>query len=89
MLERDIRRKNIVIRGLQDKHMERVEEREEAVLTILKRIGVDKKQQIIDRATRIGVYGKDKSRPVLVNLMSEKTKREILANAKQLKGTDI
>lgn len=88
-LEREIRKKNLIIKGIEEKENENENEAHDKVTSIIQKIGVNINPDDIDIAKRIGKYNKQKKRPVLIKLTKESTKLEILKNAKTLKGTDI
>lgn len=89
-LEREVRKKNLVIRGIKDKEGEKDSETEEKISAIIQKIGVnfDTKEDL-DEVRRIGKYNPQKIRPVLIKLSRESTRGKILRNTKALKGSDI
>ncbi|KAK4874587.1 hypothetical protein RN001_013947 [Aquatica leii] len=89
-LEREVRKKNIVIKGVTDEENENENELRAKLQTIIQKISmnIDIKADT-DQARRIGGYSKDKKRPIHVKLTKESTKLAILQNAKKLKESDI
>lgn len=89
-LERDIRRKNLVIKGIPDNESEHFEQTTEKVAKICETLGVDfKPENDLDEARRLGRPATDKQRPVLLKLTTMNKKMEILAKTRALKGTNI
>lgn len=88
-LEREIRRKNIVIRGVEDKDKEKGEETMCEMITVIQKLGVQINKEEIDEVKRIGSYKEDRQRPILAKLTSGNKKWEILNNTTKLKGTNI
>lgn len=90
ILEREIRRKNLVIKGICDDENEEKIKTEMKVETMLQKIGVKIDQKTdIDEVRRIGRYQTETKRPILLKLMKESKRTEILSKAKGLKGTEI
>lgn len=90
LLEREIRRKNIIIKGVQDKEKESREETIDITMKLVHRIGVQITKEIeIDEIKRIGKYRNDRSRPILLKLTTQNKKAEILGKTRALKGTNI
>lgn len=89
-LERTVRSKNIVIKGVEEEERENQNRTREKVDLIMQKLGVSVEiEKNIDEMGRIGKYVTGRKRPILVKLLKESTKSEILKNAKQLKGSDI
>lgn len=89
-LEREIRRKNIVVRGIADHGEETEEETRRKVGVIVRKLEVDMDDRIdIDKITRIGKYQEERRRPILLKLTRESKKGEIMRSSKRLKGTDV
>lgn len=89
-LERAVRSKNIVIKGIEEEENENENSIEEKVNRIIHKIGINvETERDIDEIRRIGRKETGKKRPTLVKLMRESTKSEILRNARRLKGTTI
>lgn len=89
-LEREIRSKNIVIKGIMDEEKESEEKMREKVNIVMGKIGIDiRENEDIDEMRRIGRYKINETRPIKVSLIKKDTKTKILRNAKHLKGTDI
>ena len=89
-LERAVRSKNIVIKGIEEDESENENSIGEKVNRIIHKIGVNvETERDIDEIRRIGRKETGKKRPILVKLMRESTRSEILRNARHLKGTTI
>lgn len=89
-LERAVRSKNIVIKGIADEERENENLTKEKIDRVIQKIGVNVEiERDIDEIGRIGKFEEGKKRPILVKLLKESTKSKILKNAKQLKGTTI
>lgn len=89
-LEREIRKKNIVVKGIPDEEEENEEKGREKINTVILKMGVeiDEKTEV-DEIRRIGKYDSNRTRPILVKFTKESTKMKILRSARKLKGTDI
>ncbi|KAK4876309.1 hypothetical protein RN001_012731 [Aquatica leii] len=72
-LEREVRKKNIVIKGVTDEENENENELRAKLQTIIQKIGmnIDIKADT-EQARRIGVYSKDKKRPIHVKLTKKR-----------------
>ncbi|CAN8026503.1 unnamed protein product, partial [Ixodes persulcatus] len=82
------RRSNLLFYGLSDKEGETWAESEKLVLDICSaQLGLPLEPGIIERAHRIGRFGPDKKRPVIVKFCSTKQKDLILGKAYKFKGT--
>lgn len=89
-MEREIRRKNIIIKGVEDQENEKIEETNDKVKAIFETMEVNINTNMdIDEIRRIGRYKTGATRPILVKFISGKKKTEILKGAKMLKGTNI
>lgn len=89
-LERDVRRKNIIIRGLDDKDREGEEETKTKVLKVMDKIGVKIHPEYdIDEMKRMGRPKSGYRRPIILKLTRGDKKAEILKGSNKLKGTDI
>lgn len=89
-LEREVRKKNIVINGVEDVENEDESEREDKVSTLINKIGVEiNMREDIDEIIRVGKYSREKKRPILVKLNKERMRTKILQSTKNLKGTKI
>ena len=83
------RKNNIVVFGVEGGSNESWDDTENVVAEIIKeKLNVDLDGGEIERARRLGQAGRG-NRPILVELLSSKTKMKILKNSKQLKGTKI
>lgn len=87
-LERELRKNNLIIQGIQDDEEENVEQIEEKVGLVIKNIGANIYKEI-EEVRRLGKYQINKTRPILIKLTKNKIKNEILKNTKYLKGSDI
>lgn len=89
-LEREVRKKNIVMKGIIDKENEKESETNEKIREVVQKIGVDfDLKEDLDEARRIGRFNPQKNRPILIKLTRESTRLMILKKAKLLKGTDV
>lgn len=88
-LEREILRKNIIIRGIEDKEEENREETAGKLMTVIHKLGIQIRNEDIDEIKRIGKYIRDRQRPILLKLTTGNKKIEILRKSKDLKGTNI
>lgn len=89
-LDRELRRKNLVIKGVNDKEDEKREETKEETEKILQKIGVniDMKTEI-DEIKRLGRYKEGRQRPILMKLTTGNSKMRVLQKTKELKGTNV
>jgi len=89
-LERDARKKNLVIMGVSDEEDEGESEMLEKITLVMNNIGVvmDKEMELEDYI-RLGKYKETGMRPILIKLRKYSKKMEILKQAKNLKDTDI
>ncbi|VEN42895.1 unnamed protein product, partial [Callosobruchus maculatus] len=89
-LEREIRKKNIVMKGVADETTENYEETSGKIVTILQKMGVSiNAKEDIEEVRRLGRYNSERDRPILVKFMKEPTKFTILKNTRNLKGTNV
>lgn len=89
-LEREVRKKNLIIKGIVDGEGEDENETRDKIVAVVQKIGVDiDVKGDVDEVRRIGKYRPQQKRPILVKLTKESTRRTVLKNAKKLKGTDI
>lgn len=90
MLEREIRKNNIVIQGIGEEKDETIDELKVKVEEMLEKanIKIDMNSEVSE-INRIGTNAGNSKRPVLMKLMSNNKKMEILRNAKCLKGTTV
>lgn len=89
-LERAVRSKNVVIKGIGEEESENESSIKEKVNRIIHKIGINvETERDIDEIRRIGRKETGKKRPVLVKLVRESTRSEILRNARHLKGTTM
>jgi hypothetical protein len=88
MIEREIRRNNIIIQGMVDQEREDHVETREKVQEVLRKIGADlvnANTEIVE-VRRIGTYETRKKRPILIKLRTRQSKLLILKRTKNLKG---
>lgn len=89
-LERELRVKNIIVKGVEDSENEDEQEVKQKVERLMSEIGTEVDKDVdIDIVRRIGKFEKDRRRPILVKFTREGTKLAILKNAKNLKGTNV
>lgn len=89
-IEREIRKKNLVMQGVEEEVGEEESETTEKIITVLKKIGTEiDKDKDLEEAKRIGIYKAGGSRPIIIKLVKHSKKMEILKNAKNLKGSKI
>lgn len=89
-MEKEIRRKNIVIKGVEDKYEEKSEEINEKLKAVFEqmKINIDSNADI-DEVKRMGKHRVGIRRPIIVKMLSGRKKTEILKQTKALRGTDI
>lgn len=88
--DREIRKRNIIIHGLEEEGNSKYLELERQVVKFIKnKIKVDLKEEEIDFLRRIGKKIEDKTRPILVGITTFRKKIMILKNKRYLKDTDI
>ncbi|KAL1447246.1 hypothetical protein WDU94_005437 [Cyamophila willieti] len=89
--EKEARKRNIVIYGMKEEDGEKFADLKEKVRHIFNTImKLDVKREEIDDFFRLGKKtGSDRTRPILVKLVSNWRKMEIMRNKNQLKGTKI
>lgn len=89
-LERETRRKNLIIKGVPDDGKENWEETIKTTMKIIEKIGVNvTKEADIDEAKRVGRYRRNGQRPILLKLTTGNKKAEILSKSKELKGSNM
>lgn len=89
-LEREIRKNNLVIKGIPEEEGEREEDTRNKMMEMAAKIGVKIDQEMqIDDIRRMGRYKPKETRPILLKLTTRQKKMEILKQAKELKGTNI
>ncbi|KAJ3648197.1 hypothetical protein Zmor_020018 [Zophobas morio] len=90
LLEKEVRKNNIIIQGVADENDEKEEKLTEKIQNILTKMGVKVDVEIdASEIRRIGTYKPNGNRPILVKLQKWKTKMEIYKLTKNLKGSDI
>lgn len=89
-LEREVRRRNLVFKGVPEKERETIEETMNTTIKICESLGVKLNPAVdVDEVKRLGRPEADKQRPVLVKLTATNRKFEILKKAKGLKGSNV
>lgn len=89
-LEREVRKKNVVIKGVMDEEEENENKSKEKITLLLQKMGVNIDMNMdIEEIRRLGNYVEGRKRPIIVKLTKERTKILILQNARNLSGTDI
>ncbi|XP_072389612.1 uncharacterized protein [Diabrotica undecimpunctata] len=92
ILERQARRKNIVIQGVKENQTESEQETINKIKGIMKIIGVQTNldEELVEMR-RIGRQGDPQNvpRPIILEMKQEATRMEILKAAKNLRGTKI
>ncbi|KAK5644937.1 hypothetical protein RI129_006237 [Pyrocoelia pectoralis] len=89
-LEREGRKKNLVIMGVADKEGEGEKEMLDKITLLMSNIGVEMDKEIeLEDYIRLGKFREAGTRPILIKLRKFSKKMEILKHAKNLKGTDI
>ncbi|KAK9509985.1 hypothetical protein O3M35_004864 [Rhynocoris fuscipes] len=89
--QKEWRKRNLLIYNVSEAVNENISELENSILLILnEKLSLDISFKEIDWVKRIGKKTDGgKSRPVLIRLLSLRTKREILSNANKLRGCEI
>lgn len=89
-LEREVRKKNLVITGVTDEEAEGEKEMLDKVALVMNNIevGMDEERDLED-CIRLGRYKEAGTRPILIKLRKFSKKMEILKQAKNLKNTKI
>lgn len=89
-LEKQIRRKNLIIKGIVDEEKEEELITKEKVEAVLSKMGIKIEiESETEEIRRIGKYIEGRARPVIIKLMKFNKKIEILKNSNNLKGTEI
>lgn len=90
ILEKEARKKNLVLKGVMDEEDEGQRELLEKITVVMNNVGVEwEKERDLEDYTRLGKYREDGTRPILVKLNKYNKKIEILKQAKNLKNTEI
>lgn len=90
VLEKEIKRRNIIIKGIVDGEEESEVELKDKVMEVMNKMGVKLKiNEDIDEMKRIGKFAKNSNRPIIVKMLRIKTKIEVLKATKNLAGTKI
>ncbi|KAK4875821.1 hypothetical protein RN001_012243 [Aquatica leii] len=86
MLEREIRGKNLIIKGIKEDINECEVVTREKVCIVIDKIGIslDKKMEI-DEAKRLGKPTEGKTRPILIKLIKTSTKKKDFKQRKKFK----
>ncbi|KAJ3646487.1 hypothetical protein Zmor_024073 [Zophobas morio] len=89
-LEKETRKRNIVIKGLEDTAVESTGDLQMKIEELIARIGVSLNGSLDTNETfRLGKFREGKIRPILVKLQSFDKKIEIYKKAKKLKDSNI
>ena len=89
-LEKENKRRNLIIKGIPDSEEEgklQLSEKLKLVASTLN-VAVDLDKDV-DDIKRMGKYTSERSRPICLKLTTERKKHEIKSNSKNLKGQDI
>ena len=90
MLEREIKKRNLIIKGLKDEEDESNGDLKEKVAKLIKKLNVEMKmEEDVDEMRRMGKFDEGRDRPIVIKLMKIKTKMEILRSTKALRGSKI
>lgn len=90
ILEREVRKKNLIFKGVEDKIDEKPEETKRKVLMICQMLEVNINPEVnIDDIQRLGKPRPGTIRPIILKLTTSDKKWEILKKSNKLKGTDI
>jgi hypothetical protein len=89
-LERETKKKNLIIKGVIEKENESREETLQTTIGIVEKLGVKiNKEMEVDEVRRIGRYNTKGERPILLKLTTGNKKAEILSKSVGLKGSNI
>lgn len=89
-LEKEARKKNLVLKGVMDEEAEGQGELLEKIALVMNNVGVEwEKERDLEDYTRLGKYREDGTRPILVKLNKYNKKIEVLKQAKNLKNSEI
>lgn len=89
-LEKQIRRKNLIIKGIIDEEKEEESITKEKIEIILNKMGIKiDVENETEEIRRIGKFNEGRARPVIIKLMRYNKKIEILKNSNKLKETEI
>ncbi|KAF2903073.1 hypothetical protein ILUMI_03107 [Ignelater luminosus] len=89
-LQREIRRKNLIAKGIRDDENEKSQKTREKNGTVLQNIEAHTDTaRNVDEIRRIGKCNNTRTRPIIVKLTTDQKKQEIMERAKKLKGTNI
>lgn len=86
-LENKERKKNIIVRGIEEEHYERRDETEGKVLEMCKRLGLTGMK--MNSVRRVGEKREGRSRPILIEMNDTSEKYRIQKERYKLKGTKI
>lgn len=90
MVEKETRRRNIIVHGIEEKPNENWSELQTSVLELLnEKMEVNIKMEEIDQILRMGRKHEGQSRPINIKLITYWRKQEILRNTGKLKGIKI
>lgn len=87
---REIKKKNIIIHGLEDQEMESELQLSEKIRVVLRDMGIkiEMEKEIVE-TRRLGKYRTGKTRPILAELRKWEKKMEILKGTNNLRGKNI
>lgn len=89
-LEREIRKKNLIFKGIMEDEKEDFELTKHKTIKICESLGVPIKPEFdVDQVRRIGKQIPGKPRPILLQLTTTNKKFEILGKTKGLRGSNI
>lgn len=89
-LEKEARKKNLVLKGVFDEEAEEQGELLEKIAVVMNNVGVEWEiERDLEDYIRLGKYREDGTRPILVKLSKYNKKIEILKQAKNLKNSEI
>ncbi|KAJ3659545.1 hypothetical protein Zmor_011229 [Zophobas morio] len=83
-------RKNLLIKGVEDKEDEKRVETMAKVVKIINAIGAEiNSEKHIDESVRMGKYKPMSIRPIMMKMITGESKMDILRKANNLKGTNL
>lgn len=90
MLEREIIKKNLIVKGIEDEEDENEIESQTKIEKLIQNLRIKFNSEAdMEEVRRVGKYRSETKRPILIKLVTEKKRNEILSQAKALKGTNI
>ncbi|CAG9815505.1 unnamed protein product [Phaedon cochleariae] len=89
-MDRELRRKNLIIKGVKDEESGNREETKEDKRKVMGKIRVNVNMETeVDEMRRLGRYEGRKQRPILIKLITGNKKMQILQQSRELKGSNI